>query len=56
MDDENLEEGQVLVFQGVGDLQVLQDHGAVGVHPHHVVVVIVPRAQQRQLVAHPLTH
>lgn len=52
----HLQEGQVVVLLRVGDLQVLQHHGAVGVHPHHAVVVLLVRPQQRQVVAHSLTH
>lgn len=52
----DLEEGQVMVLLSVGDLQVLQDHTAVTVHPHHVVIVIIVRPQQGQLITHPLTH
>lgn len=52
----DLEEGQVLVLQGVGDFQVFQDHGAVGVHSHHVLIVVFLSSQQGQLVTHSLTH
>lgn len=52
----DLEKGQVLVLQSVGNLQVLQDHRAVGVHPHHAVIVILTIAQLGQLVTHPLTN
>lgn len=52
----DLEEGQVMVLQRVGDLQVLQNHGAVRVHLHHLLIVNLVGLQQRQQVAHPLTH
>lgn len=52
----DLEEGEVLVLQRIRDLQILHDDGAVGVHPHHVVIVIVTCPQQRQLVTRSLTH
>lgn len=45
-----------MVVLDVGELQVLQDHGTVAVHPHQVVVVVVYSPQQRQPVADPLTH
>lgn len=40
------EEGQVSVVLHVGDLQVLQDHGAVAVGLHHVLVVVFIRTQK----------
>lgn len=52
-DRTHLEEGQVLVLLGVGDLQVLQNHIAAGVHLLHFEVVIV---QHGHLVARPLAH
>lgn len=45
-----------MLRHGVRDFQVLQDHGAVAVHLHHVLVVIVYSAQQSQSVVPSLTH
>lgn len=56
MGQTDLEEGQVMVLESVGHLQVLQDHRAVGEHSQHVVIVIFTAPQQGQLIAHPLTH
>lgn len=51
-----LEEGQVMVLLGVGDLQVLQHHRAVAVDLLHVLVVGHGRAQQREFIARALAY
>lgn len=52
----DLEEGQVLVLQGVGDLQVLQDHSAVAVGLHHAQVVVLFGAQKVKTVGDALAY
>lgn len=40
-----------MVLLNVGDLQVLQHHGAVAVHSYQVPVVVIILTKQGQLVA-----